>query len=89
MSLLNIVLLMIGVAFVLAVLVLIVHSKVLKAERRKADAIISKRSHASQYEINRLITSIERSSSATDTTISEEDRIRIEALRRIRDEKAR
>jgi hypothetical protein len=56
------------------------------AARRKADAIISKQSYASLRKINRLINSIESSSKATDTTIPEEDRIRIEKLREIRDE---
>ena len=56
------------------------------AARRKADAIISKQRYASQRKIYRLITSFERSNRATNTAMSEEDRIRIKKLREIRDE---
>jgi len=56
-----------------------------KAQRRKADAIINERSYTSKRKINRLITSIEPSNKATNTTIQEEDMVRIENLREIRD----
>jgi hypothetical protein len=62
----------------------------LKAEkqnlaRRKADAIINKQRYASQRKINRLINSIKRSNEATHNAITEEDLIRIEKLREIRE----
>jgi hypothetical protein len=56
-----------------------------KAQRRKADAIINERSYTSKRKINRLITSIEPSNKATNTTIPEEDRVRIDKLHEIRD----
>ena len=74
-------------AFLLGIAIFIKNKAGLKEERqrRKADEIINERSYASKRKINKLITSIERSNEATDTTMSEEDRVRIEKLREMWD----